>query len=50
MEPTAEEIDARAKELFKECGGPDMEWGAVDECVRTHYRKMAIQRLRLKPQ
>lgn len=40
---TAEEIDARAKELFKECGGLDMEWEAVDEVVRLHYRKMAVR-------
>lgn len=41
--PTAEEIDARARQLFKECGGrDDLEWGAVDEVVRTHYRKWAM--------
>lgn len=40
---TAEEIDARARELFKECGGLDMEWGAVDEAVRLHYRRMAAR-------
>ncbi len=40
-----EEIDKRAEELFRECGGLPLDWGAVDECVRLHYRKMA----RLRP-
>lgn len=43
-----EEIDKRAEELFRDCGGLPIEWGAVDECVRLHYRKMA-QRSKLVP-
>lgn len=42
---TLEEIDALARQLFKECGGLDLEWGAVDEYVRTHYRGMAAREL-----
>jgi hypothetical protein len=38
---TFEQIDKRAEELFRECGGLPIEWGAVDECVRNHYRIMA---------
>jgi len=39
---TSEEIDALAIELFRDCGGrDDLEWSAVDETVRTHYRKLA---------
>lgn len=38
---TFEQIDKRAEELFRECGGLPIEWRAVDECVRLHYRKMA---------
>jgi hypothetical protein len=42
---TFEQIDKRAEELFRECGGLPLEWGAVDECVRLHYRAMAKQEL-----
>jgi hypothetical protein len=42
---TFEQIDKRAEELFRECGGLPLEWGAVDECVRLHYRAMAEQEL-----
>jgi hypothetical protein len=40
---TFEQIDKRAEELFRECGGLPIEWGAVDECTRMYYRKMAEQ-------
>lgn len=44
--PTLEEIDALARQLFKECGGRDnLEWGAVDESVRLFYRVMAKEEL-----
>lgn len=45
---TLEQIDKRAEELFRECGGLPIEWGAVDECVRNHYRIMA-QRSKFVP-
>lgn len=42
---TLEEIDALARQLFKECGGLDLEWGAVDESVRLFYRVLAKEEL-----
>ena len=43
---TYKQIDKRAEELFRACGGLPLEWGAVDECVRLHYRVMAEKALR----
>jgi hypothetical protein len=44
IEMTFEQIDKRAEELFRECGGLPLEWGAVDETVRNYYRVKATQR------
>jgi hypothetical protein len=46
---TFEQIDKRAEELFRECGGLPIEWGAVDECVRNHYRIMAKWEINTPP-
>jgi hypothetical protein len=46
---TFEQIDKRAEELFRECGGLPIEWGAVDECTRMYYRKMAARDVRNEP-
>lgn len=43
---TYDQINKRAEELFRECGGLPIEWGAVDECVRTHYRLMAEREIK----
>ncbi len=44
-EPTFEEIDALAKEI----SGWPIEWPALDEWVRTHYRIEAVRRLSKPP-
>lgn len=38
MTPTTEEINDLAKELAAIAGLVVVEWGLVDESVRTHYR------------
>jgi hypothetical protein len=38
---TFEEINAKAQELFKRDQGEG--WHAVDETVRSHYRRLAIK-------
>lgn len=45
--PTFEEVTEEAKRLFKEKGGRDIEWGAVDQTTRNFYETKAAERLKL---